>query len=1341
MLTPNISLNSPNNGDLLGVWDGPVNQNWATLDALFSGVSAATSGGTGHIHNGTPGQGPQLDHTQLTSIGSRTHPILESEIDGLDTRLTFVEDNYCADSLCGAGSGGGGGGAGAGSASPQPPLHYTDNFTTAAKTKIGQNDWLVSSDSTVDRMETTGRSAFMFIDPLLLGTPLVERYSAVVKAQIPHSTAQRCTFAITRFTADQINDDDSFMMVMTLMSTHQLGVASPFVHACGVKFILILTNNGGVFTITRQAVVEETDGVFFPYQQDVITGLTYSQAETYVRGIHEFSMAKDGGFWYYKDRAPVWTMPPNTISQHFGPLQNYLVNVLGEPPFGSIGFGFSWNIKPLTVIDTEMSWFTMDSNDNVEETNPPLSDPGNTPRPYDEDPVDTCCGGAGPLVGAEVDVYGDGTRIETVIAAVSDTGYRISSGEIIPCQPVLLDPDFVPTDNPEGGSGLVDLPVSNAPPKDLITVTPSDPRLTVTDVEVNDSGTSIAVSYDLDEYTNGVSFDLDVVSTYDPANQIIVTGAVTGTNATPVVKTLAWTDTEGNTVAGALEGRLLYLDIYTENADYPVLGPPYPVDPGSDLTFSGSGFSILRKWFVASNHYRVLLDLDDVEGGEVGTPGSGTTFEVRVANRDGAYGAKTVTIVPADPVIHWVTSTDPLWPAPGTYQIDVHGYNFRDATFTTPTSFEMQAPHLVNSVISYTSTEQATLDVTIADLGGGLTGNVELRAEHGAYQTPYRNVQYNPDAVPIGVSSVTTSPVAPAYEGQVTTIEIGGTGLPESTYRTLPFYNSGSPVAFAMNRFWDLQIPTPTDATIKVFVDYGQAGNDILLEMDKPGFPTASDTTPAIVAQPTPSATDAWSGGTYPGATGTLTVSDPGGTNSFAPGIEIFATAGSTIIPLGPTVWVDPDNATTTYTMPATATPGDAVTLTVTNSSGPSYTWTTQNVADAPVEIQRIVWAQQRPVEGRSAVPATVYCSNLDPAATASIASGATLDSYLVVGQTMEIEVSFAQLSGGTPFTIQIDNPTPVPSSDSIGATVETEADPIVGVEISPPTPGVSRTIRLVGNNLYPPDAYSVGMTPSLTLTANLTWDSARQTKGEWQGTVDVTGTPGQALDLSITRPSGRTFSRTNVMVIRPLDLIPSSISASPSDLTSAQLMEVEFSGNDFGSVRSIDLVCEQPDRQPIGASATVPCTIVGSTSSLVRVQCSVPTGNLGLTYKANFYNSVLDLLKSEAGMFTVVKSPNGPEILNKATLWSVVNTTEAVEQTLSVSLNPNTPINDKNTEIVGTNIILVSVTDISPGGSPGTVFDVKFRNGAAGQVAELAFYNKLVTPEEKDVVVWTITT
>jgi len=1329
---PNTGMNSPNNGDNLGTWDVPLRQNWSILDALFAGLPSTSVGGTGHVHNGTPGQGPQLDHTYLTSIGAKTHPMLEADLTTVSNRLTFVETTYCADKLCGAGSGGGGLGD-----ANQPPVHYTDNFTTARGTRLGSNDWLVSSDSTVDRLETTGRSAIMFIDPLLVGTPVVERYAAVVHAQIPHSMAQRCTFAITRFTADRMQNDDTFMLVSALVSTNTLGASTPFIHYCGIKLVLIVSNSGGVFTVTRQAVVEQTDGLFQVVAQDAITGLTYQYAEAYIRGIHEFSISKDGGLWYYASRMPVWIMPPGTVSQYYGPLQATLLG-LGEPPYGAVGFGFSWNIKPSSVIDVEMSWFTMDSDDNVEDSYSTPDFPPNWPRPYDPVPQDLCCGGAGPGIGDDFDVYNDGTRIEKVIAKVGDTAFRISSGEVIPCSLMSVG-TIDTTPGPEGSSGSVDIPMSSAPPADTLIVSSPDAGITITDVAVNDAGTIVTVGYSLTEHSSGDSFQLDLVSSYDPGNAVSVPDAILATNAVPTILSIDWTDVEGNTLSGPTESILQYADIYTENSDYPVAGPPYPADPGALLVLGGTGYSLIRRWFVSDNHFRILLDSDDCVGGEVGTPGSGTSFTITINNRDSAGTTETLKFIPRKPTVHWVTGSSPPWPAPGTYQINVYGYNFRDTSFTTPTTFDMKAPHAVVSVVSYVSTEQVTLSVNIADLGGGSTGNVELRASHGVYVEPYKVVQYNQDLSGHTVVGVSATPTNPQVEGSVTDLVIAGTNFPEALYRVQPFYNSGSPTIVEMNRILGLSIPTTTTAFLKMFVDYGQAGVDILVEMDKAGLATKSGTAAVTVVQPTPSSDDTWSSGTYPGATGTLTINDPSGSNSYLPGIAIFAASSGTIIPLGVTQWIDANNLSATYTLPSTLTPGNAINVTLTNPSSAAHTWTSKNVADFPVNILRVVWEDQLPMEGRHNVIGKIYCTNLNASATATIASGATLNSYMVVGQIMVIDVTFGTMTGGNTFVVQINNPTPVPSSASASITVVTEPDPIVGVYITPPTPGAARTIRLVGNNLYPPDVYSTGIVPALTLTTNLVWNTARQTKGEWQGTVDIVGTPGQALNLSMTRPSGRSFSKTGVFTILPLDLIPSGISASPNTLQSARLVTVEISGTNLGSVQSIDLECEQPTRQPIGSSARVPCTITGATASLIRMQCTVPTGNVSLTYKAIFYNRFLDPLKTESSLFAVVKSSTGPMILNKPTLWSIINPTAGASQTITVSLDPATPITDKNTEIVGTNIAISSITDISPGGAPGTVFDVVFTNGSSGQEAELAFFNKQVVPEEKDVLRWLI--
>jgi len=245
-VTANLNLNVPYAGEAPGTWHTLANPNWRALDAVFAGLGSNQPGGTGHIHNGLPGQGPQISHDDLTDAGTKTHAQSEIDLADIVARLTFVETTYCADITCG-GSGGGGGGGGAGD-DPHPPVHYTENFTTELGTRLAQMDWFVQSDSGVSDVQASGHSGYLA--PWSMGYPATERYAAVVRCQIPHMECQRVTYHVTRLTADGLADGDSIMMVMALYSTHLLGAATPYIQTCGIKMILILSKQGGTYSVT-----------------------------------------------------------------------------------------------------------------------------------------------------------------------------------------------------------------------------------------------------------------------------------------------------------------------------------------------------------------------------------------------------------------------------------------------------------------------------------------------------------------------------------------------------------------------------------------------------------------------------------------------------------------------------------------------------------------------------------------------------------------------------------------------------------------------------------------------------------------------------------------------------------------------------------------------------------------------------------------------------------------------------------------------------------------------------------------------------------------------------------
>jgi len=88
MQTINLYLNIPATGDFPGSWAGPINANFAIIDALFSNAQ-------GHTHDGGPGSGGRISHSSLSAAGAYSHAELDAHLDNIaihtDTKIGQID--------------------------------------------------------------------------------------------------------------------------------------------------------------------------------------------------------------------------------------------------------------------------------------------------------------------------------------------------------------------------------------------------------------------------------------------------------------------------------------------------------------------------------------------------------------------------------------------------------------------------------------------------------------------------------------------------------------------------------------------------------------------------------------------------------------------------------------------------------------------------------------------------------------------------------------------------------------------------------------------------------------------------------------------------------------------------------------------------------------------------------------------------------------------------------------------------------------------------------------------------------------------------------------------------
>jgi len=1325
-VTANLNLNVPYAGENPGDWHILANPNWRTIDAVFAGMASTSPGGTGHVHNGLPGQGPRVSHDDLADAGTKTHTQIEIDISTIISRITNIETTYCADVTCG---GGGGGGA----EDPHPPVHYTENFTTEQGTRLAQMDWLISSDSNLSDVQVSGHSGYL---STLMGYPYTDRYAAVVKCQIPHIEAQRITYHITRLTVNGLEDGDSIMMVMTLMSTHIIGASTPYIHVCGIKFVIILSKQAGTYSVTRIAIAQVNDTTTKLLKQDHADGLTFNQAEAFFRGCHEWSVDTNGACFYYHNRAPVWILPAGTATPYFPQITATLLG-LQEPPFGSIGFGWAWNIVDKAFFDVEMAWLTIDSKANVLEeyiTNYP--DPGNTPIPFDPLLDELCCGGAGPLIGALIDL-GDGLKSKA-IACVDDPwqGVLLDNAMIYPCNslawPSSGDPGAVEVD--EGDEFVREIPIDNMTPEVNTEWLVSDPDGVLVDYRVEVNLRGVTVSGQTAQNSSGLTTPtIDVVQKTDFGNNLMGIPIVSTNQIAPTITGIEVFDRDGiliPDVGERLHQRLVIsLNNYTAE-------PPFPKTLGPELAVTGTVSTVERKRLIASNLMHVDIFTPDQQ-----IP-YGNQITVTVQDPSASFSdSETKDVTELYPSIRgaWATAgpppPGPPPPAIGMQPGDLITVTLKGDHFDSGIAVAVDAPDSLASVVTYVDDTEISFDVLIGSTIGFpikmLVANPSGKQSNGGVSESLfivgNNGVFSGGLVETSIDGTPTDPV----EGQDVRVRVYHTMLPENPKLFVEVYMGATPVPyddlrdFACNKGY-------VDLTVRV--PYGLGALPMTVSVTKNQIDStqiAVGITSIVLSEPTPSGSSAIPN-LSPGAIGVGQIAGPGNV-FYGQDLEAYIQAGEKMVVTNPVVSAPFDGLTFDYEIRDGAGPGaDTFNLVVTNRLGTTGTIPLGTCTYPALTITGLEYITRALIEGRVNTLVKIIGTDFRAGATVSVAAGTvTVHDVVFVSSTeIQVQLDAPQLTGGDLFTLQVDNPAPDPSSGTVGGAVLAEPVPKVNMILKPPTTGGSRVIELVGQNLFVADPNVPGpMTPSFDKFALTSWNI--QSNGFWRGVGDITGGAGEDVILGINTPGGNSYPGVTSFRISSISVIPLPTGMTPTSPESYVAIDFTITGTSFDSVAVVRAVAS--GLVPIGGSTTIPMIISVMTNEWIVGTLLIPGGLIDVPFDIEFLDSTLAVLGTLSPGFTAAQGLQQPYITNKNDPYPN-ETTPFAPITRLFDLDPSVPIFNPAAWSI-TNGVLISAVDTS---AVGTGWTLQWTNGAAGPF-EIRCLNTGVIPNRFDTLLRTL--
>jgi hypothetical protein len=1282
--TPNINLETPANGDYLDTWDSPVNLNWDKIDALFD-ATRSDMGGSGHVHDGTAGQGPQVDHDELLNAGTVSHADLDSEItqvrvtsndgtvDYIGTKLqagsgiTLTELNDGGDEKLEIASTGGAPTLGDVNdptgqygwrtmPSSSAPVIYTDNFNYPASKTLSDCDYATDSFTPTGApfdFYATGRSMRVDVDPQLLGSDLYGQYAATVACHIPHGRAQRCTLSITDADFEDLEVGDSFNFVLAVHSTHQLGPALPNRYGVflEIHLVRVASSTSADFQVTHRIIVVPDDTT----QVQIFECHNHTSGDD-IKGCWEISLDAWGHVYHYWRRRLVYssqTSPPNTpgpVYSYFGNLSASLL-AISDPKYGAIGFGSQYAVSPHAKFFIEASWLSIAAEGDIYDE-VPGSCPGSLPPigiPTEVDiplvfytvppgghnppgnPGAQCCPPPNAVdIGDVLATDSFGNPTVWVTGCNELISEEVPEGKIDGYTTNISAPWCFPCGAPSGTPTFYDVPDDwpQEGTEGAIIVHGIEPLPPYIDVIPDTPGFTVvdAVPLNLNEFL----LKYQIADGYAGTTVgIDINNPYTGSTLLTVPSFVEIDD------APPVIDTINWVDQWTKNLTVATAGYPFDVtingsgfDLGSIVSSPTAGVTVLSYLYVSPSQMVAEIELDFLT-----TRGQLITIEVS----DGAAtGSKEVLSNYPIPIGAWldISATTPGIGRTGT----IYGNLF-------PSNVEVTAvnPALVANLVPIwvdENTVNFTMDI-IGFAGQVIEFEVKDPDGGGTITMPVCEID---DAAPPSVSSASTIPVS-VYEAardKIYEVTAFGSGFGPASYIFInsipvgPLYGTEGDIHTTVRaptsvkgEFW---VPCSTVTGVDVSVFKPGVGSDAL--------PAAFNTL-AVPATSITAGTAVWSGGLRPGASGTVTFPFTGGLIHLT---DIQSVVGSDLsIDLGTRIQ-NPASLDYDYQVAAGAVP--ATTVSVFFANGACDTSPSQYDVEIDYDNPVITSVDLELYEDMTGVTGKIYGSGFYD----------TPPGTLVVAGTGNITVVSSNVISDTEIEVTVDNGSPGAAgffvTNSNGDTSPTyaltilaeEAPVIYHAELVPSVTGTFSTLYVYGRNLYPPGAAYVFTGFSLTAT-----NKTLPTYLEFEGTITAAAGNDVFLDITSTSHSYLNLYLDTATASPGGDVLVHDI-GNPNPVENQTSVLVTISGENLDQVATVEAEPFDAARQalryvPAGVVVPVSVSIAEIRPDNLVLSVDLEKGLTPNDYNFLLYDGGMSLLTIAPQAIHVEPSLNAPVI------------------------------------------------------------------------------------------------